>query len=674
MTPLHRRLGALLALLAVLAFVSGAGLEAPAVVPAMLVLALAVMVQPGERWSARLEPVWRVAALVLAVRAGMRVVSGVGDPVLPMVDLLLLLLCAESLRNRDGSGDARHFALTFALLIASAAYRPGPLYGLVFVAYVVCATVALMVGHLAREARSRNLAPPAPSRPFLLRVAGLSTGVVAMSAVVFLFFPRMSEGWAASGIPAATRAIIGFSDRVSLGQHGTRIEPNAEVVLRVEFPGGRPDRVNGLHWRGRSYNHFDGVAWSARPDWRTRTVEASAWGGPVIEQVIYARSLGEANVIFGLHPIGEVSPLSRIRPVRMRNGDFLYVGDVEPAYRVRSRAGSPAPEQLRQVEPDGSPEFLAHLQLPAITPRMMRLADSLRASSPTMYDHVLAVERYLRTQFDYTLELPATRREASLDHFIFVRRAGHCEYFSTAMAVLLRAGGVATRNVNGFLGGDWNEFGQFLSVSQNNAHSWVEVLFPGHGWVPFDPTPPGAATTIADGGGVARWRMFMDGMNHRWGRWILDYDMVTQASMLERFTTPFSGAGASGDDAAAGQGRWVSVWPLVAGGGLIAVLLLAALRVSRGRRGTVPAVTRAYLSVRRAYEAAGYPSAASLPPLGFAAALPATPGTEDARRVVSAYVGVRFGGRSLADGEAADLRRAARRARAAAAIPPVGRK
>src|ERR671922_1316877 len=178
MTLLHRRMSALLAFIALLAFVAGAGPDAISVIPGGIVLLLAVFLQPGEERSRSLEPVWRAAAFVLAVRAALHVIGGGSDPVLPMVDLLLLLLCAESLQLRDGSGDARHFALTFALLIASAAYRPGPLFGVLFVAYVACATVVLVLGHLARQARARHVEPPLPRPAFLVRVALLSTFVL----------------------------------------------------------------------------------------------------------------------------------------------------------------------------------------------------------------------------------------------------------------------------------------------------------------------------------------------------------------------------------------------------------------------------------------------------------------------------------------------------------------
>lgn len=666
MIPLHRRLAALLALIALLAFISGAGLSAPSAIPAAVVLLLAVFAQPGEDAARRLEPLWRAAAVLLAGRAVVIVFLGHGDAVLPMVDLLLLLLCAESLRPRDGSGDARHFALTFALLIASAAYRPGPAFGVLFAAYVVCAVVTLLVGHLSRQAASQGLQPPAPRPAFLLRIALLSLVVLVSSTTVFLFFPRVSRAWATRTTPLPASAVIGFSDRVSIGAHGARLEPNPQIVLRVEFPDGPPPDLASLYWRGRSYNRFDGRTWSRLERAPSLATQPQRWPGPTLDQLIYARPLADANVVFGLHPIVGVSPQSRIRTLRTGSDDYLYVGDGDPTYHVRSRPQTPHADSLRPVEMRYPPEVMAHLQLPPTSLRVLALADSFRTHAVSIYDQAVEIERWLHT-FRYTLDLPGTAQQATLDHFLFERRAGHCEYFSTAMAVLLRAGGVPARNVNGFLGGEWNEFGGFLTVTQNNAHSWVEVWFPGWGWVPFDPTPPGAA---AAGVGVARsfssLRALFVGLDHRWGKWVLDYDVGTQISLLRRTTAPIARSVDAQRDKDGGL-PWLLIAVALALGG---VVLFAQARFPLRRRR--PPAVRAYLRLRRAYERAGLPSAADSTPLQFAAAVSGMPGGEPARRAVNVYVGARFGGRELNADELDQLRcdvaaaRSALRRRAAA--------
>jgi len=102
--------------------------------------------------------------------------------------------------------------------------------------------------------------------------------------------------------------------------------------------------------------------------------------------------------------------------------------------------------------------------------------------------------------------------------FLFSRKRGHCEYFSSAMAIMLREVGVPTRNVNGFLGGEWNEYNDYIAVRAGDAHSWVEVYVRGVGWVTFDPTPSASIDRLGRGGsGVSdRRRRQMDSLRFQW--------------------------------------------------------------------------------------------------------------------------------------------------------------
>src|SRR5699024_1231471 len=91
--------------------------------------------------------------------------------------------------------------------------------------------------------------------------------------------------------------------------------------------------------------------------------------------------------------------------------------------------------------------------------------------------------------FQYTLDLPKTTGEP-VEDFLFNTQRGHCEYFASSAVLMLRSIGVPARMVNGFLGGTWNDVGDYLTVRQGDAHAWVEVFVPKLGWIPFDPTPP----------------------------------------------------------------------------------------------------------------------------------------------------------------------------------------
>jgi len=364
-----------------------------------------------------------------------------------------------------------------------------------------------------------------------------------------------------------------------------------------------------------------------------------------------------AQVLFGPHPVLRVVPRSAVRSYRDPTGDIVFYGSDNPVYTVVSTAARPADERLRDAPDDAAVErrvFRRYLQLPRLDPRIPRLADSLAAGRAARIDQVRAVEGWLQREFGYTLDLPRSRREAGLDAFLFSRREGHCEYFSTAMVVLLRARGIPARNVNGFLGGEWNDNGRYLAVTGNDAHSWVEVWFPESGWVPFDPTPPERAALVGRGADSWAWaaRLWLDGMEYRWYKWVVDYNLERQLAVFRGVREMFSR-----DRAAAGQGS--GAWRRVLPWGLGAAGLLALWWLLRGRRRTpLRPESRAYLALRRAYARAGYPLEGE-GPLSFsqAVARDGAPGADAAARAVELYLRGRFGARPLDDDGRRDLLR-----------------
>jgi transglutaminase-like putative cysteine protease len=655
---LHRRLAAGMGLAAVAAFIAGAGFESPMPLVAATVLLVSMVWAPPAASQKRLDMLWRIIALIFAGRAVYHVFTGTGDIVLPMVDLLLLLLASESWRESGAAGDTRVYSLSFALLIAASAYRPGVVFAVSFVIYTGLAVVTLMVGHLIRKLAQHRARDVRLDRSFLLRIAGMSGIMLALSALVFAAFPRVSRGWM-TRTALQTASVVGFSDRVSIGEHGSRISSNPQVVLRVEFPDGQPDDQRALYWRGRSYDYFDGVAWGRSPE-LPRTLATTAfynarWPGRRTTQRIFATAL-DVPVLFGLPPVLYVQPNQRLRALSDNAGDLWYYGGGAPNYTVISAARRPTEAQLRDVYGENARGEEFYRQVPPLTARMHALADSLVRDQPTRYDSVMAVQEWLRTEFRYTLDLPRTPREATLDHFLFVRRMGHCEYFSTALAMLLRIVGIPTRNVNGFMGGSWNEFGGFLTVSQNEAHSWVEVWFPRYGWVTFDATPA-ASVDVAQALGTGQrgpLLTFFDGIEHRWNKWILEYNIETQVSLFQRVAAPFTRTDAR--DQRGGPRAWLR-WlrPLL----YLVVVALALRVVLSARRAASPvrSEARSYLRLRRAYEKAGLPVRAQDPPLAFLARMQSAhaPGLEPARQVVAAYLRARFGATELSAAEQREL-------------------
>jgi len=644
---LNRRAAVLTGLFGLLAYAGGAGLTP---LPAFLAggaLLLALFWQPDPALSARLERLWLPLALLLVTRALYHVLVVQGDVVLPVVDLLLLLLATEALRSLDTANDARLHALAFALLLAATAYRPGILFALAFVGYVGTATVALVVGHLRRETEGRGRGELRLNRRFIWGTGALSGVVLLASAVVFLAFPRASQGWTGRA-PIPVPSMAGFSETVALGSHGARILPNPDVFLRVEFPDGIPVDPEGLYFRGRSYDRFDGIRWMRSRSLPPATAPVpwyrERWGGEELTQRIYAAPM-DSRVLFGVHPTVDVVPESRMQPALDGSGDLVYWGSGPPAYSVHSLTGRPTPRELRASPPEGyTPARGFYLQLPgALSPRVRELADSLVVGVENRHDRIQLLLEWFRAEFTYTTELPASARETGVEHFLFERRAGHCEYFATGMVVLLRSLGIPSRVVNGFLGGRWNEVGGYLAVTGNQAHAWVEVWFPGLGWVPFDPTPPGSVGAAAGAGRLAFGRFLLDGLQHRWGKWILDYSGSRQSDLLER-ASGFLGEetlpDAPGSPASAPSGA-PTRWFLLLG---FALILVGAARALFLRGPALAPASAAWVRLRSAYARAGLPGADRMSPLELLEAVRRTgsPGGIYAERAVQLYLQQRF--------------------------------
>ena len=655
---LHRRLVVGMGVVALAAFAGGAGFEPVSAALAALSLTLAFFWQPDSGLSVKLERFWLPLAAILVLRSLYHVFLR-DDVVIPVVDLLLLLLCAEALRSLDAPNDARLYSLTFALLLASTAYRPGVSFALAFVAYVVLATVALVVGHLRRKAERHGVRENLVGRRFLMGMAGLSSVTLMMSAVVFVGFPRVSRGWASRGEVLAT-SIAGFADQVSIGEHGSRIYPNPQIVLRVEFPDGRPENVFSLHWRGRSYDRFDGVRWS-----RSNRLPPSlgperwyrAWGSGRVRQQIYGAPL-DVEVLFALHPLLEVRSYNpRIQPLFDNAGDHIYWGSGAPSYEVLSVADRPTPEALRAARSGFAPARSYYTQLPRLPQRVRDLAVSLTQGLDNDYEKVGAINDFFHAEFDYTLELPSSARQATLEYFLFERGEGHCEYFSTAMVVLLRSLGIHAREVNGFLGGQWNDFGGYLAVTQNEAHSWVEVWFPGYGWVQFDPTPGNAGTSAA----VTSWlwpgRFLFDGLQHRWNKWVLDYNLESQSGLFQRMTEWLGGQSPESQISPnrAPATRVDMGWMML----LVMVMILSAYVLLRRSSGHSPEVVL-YLQLRESCRRAGFRADAGVAPLSLLDELASVrhPAHSRARTVVAYYLRSRFGGQELDASEREEMKHA----------------
>jgi hypothetical protein len=125
-----------------------------------------------------------------------------------------------------------------------------------------------------------------------------------------------------------------------------------------------------------------------------------------------------------------------------------------------------------------------------LLPSVQQLAQELTAQHASIYDKVAAINDYLGSElFAYSLQVPALPAQNGIDAFINEIRRGHCELFASALALMTRSIGIPARVVSGYRGGEYLPGEQAYLVRASMSHLWVEVLFPGYGWVRFDPSP-----------------------------------------------------------------------------------------------------------------------------------------------------------------------------------------
>jgi protein-glutamine gamma-glutamyltransferase len=268
----------------------------------------------------------------------------------------------------------------------------------------------------------------------------------------------------------------------------------------------------------------------------------------------------------------------------------------------------------------------------------------------------VAVEEHLRSGYRYDLDSPSGAAPQPLLHFLFESKAGHCEFYSTAMAMLLRTLGVPTRNVTGFIGGTYNRFGEFYAVRQGDAHSWVEVYLDGRGWTRFDPTPPSSSAPRSEVTGmVAFLRDVIEAAAQRWSRHVIGYDLDQQIELFRSVKQRYR------DYGGAELGRRAR--PLLPVAVVLALGVLSYLgwrrwRVRRlrvrpvkpiGQTAAMSRVVALYRSLEDALRGMGIGRQPTTPPLAHAKALGQLnhPAAAEVLWLTERYLEARFGRREL---------------------------
>ena len=413
--------------------------------------------------------------------------------------------------------------------------------------YLICAIAAATSaevrrgmtkpGRLARGPRSALTISPR----LIATTALISVGILVLTGALFIVLPRSANA-ALRHIVTSRYHLSGFSNEVTLGDIG-EIQKDTRAVLHVR-PYSQSMPAN-LKWRGTALSHFDGHKWTD-PDNQHREILPRK--SPIELAGVLQRSrrdgrrfsyrvdlnLTDSDALF-LAGTPEFLQLSSGRVLRTATGALrLASPPVEVArYEASSFLPYPGhPESAAQLLPADRARYL---ELPPLDPRIAALAAELGPPQ--------AIERYLRTQFGYTLELPSAAQPDPLANFLFERRKGHCEYFASAMAIMLRTQGTPARIVNGFQSGTFNPISGLYVIRASDAHSWVEAWLPGSGWTTFDPTP--AIARANTNAALAQLALYLDAAQTFWQEWVVNYDLNRQIAIAERLQESTQQVGAN---------------------------------------------------------------------------------------------------------------------------------
>jgi protein-glutamine gamma-glutamyltransferase len=439
--------------------------------------------------------------------------------------------------------------LAFLMVLAAAVLTVDSVFLFAFAGFMLMAVVTFVLMEMRRSSLTASIPAREPSDRLTYRrmaffLAGTSPVLVVLilagASAIFFLLPRMSAGYLGS-FAGGSDMTTGFSDRVQLGRIGQIQQSNA-VVMHVQIDGDKHGSYD-LKWRGVALGRFDGRVWSNPTEQSTLSRQGDG-RFPLWRAARGASLMGARPIHYRvlMEPIGTNLFFLATRP-RFLNGAYRMIAtdragsiyDLDPEHPVSlydadSDLAAPTPAELRSATGSVPPELQDYLQLPVLDPRIPALAQQITNSADNAFDKAASIEGYLTRSFGYTLEMSRVTPQDPLADFLFVRKQGHCEYFASSMAIMLRTLGIPSRVVNGFRTSEFNDLTANYVIRASSAHSWVEAYFPDYGWVSFDPTP-GAPLGSATGWG--RVGLYVDAMASFWREWVVDYDANHQRALGE---------------------------------------------------------------------------------------------------------------------------------------------
>lgn len=460
-------------------------------------------------------------------------------------------------------------------------------------------------------------------RSAIRTTALLGAQAAPLIVLLFLLFPRATTAVRFS-FSRGFFSETGLSDQLEPGGF-TNLAQNDSPAFRVEFLNSPPPSPEHRYWRAAILWDCEGLNWRRGPNFLGHAALPDIPGQPSVRQRIVLQPHGGRWVLGLDWPNGEISGIS----ASYETGEFFQ--STQPimqavVYQVTSH---PVSNRAALTGSERKAALLGPTRIPARANALVQDWRQTYRDDRAFVEHALA---WVATEnFNYTLDPGIYSGEGGFDAFLFDRRAGFCEHYAAAFATLMRLGGVPSRIVIGYFGGEFNELGNHFIVRQSDAHCWCEVWLAGQGWTRIDPTAVIAPDRVSAGlqsliqsraaqttdslaaadprqqgwrHSLRRARLMWDNLNYQWDLRVLNYDESDQNQVLAWFGL--------------GKLRALTLLLVLLLVVIAAVAALAAFMRHPWRRGTDP-VRAAYARFCRALAMAGLTREPWEGPAAFAA-------------------------------------------------------
>lgn len=375
-----------------------------------------------------------------------------------------------------------------------------------------------------------------------INLAGsLSLRALPLMVVFFILFPRI-QGTLWKGFRVSS-GVSGFSDTLAPGEI-SNMALTGDVAFRVEFRGERP-LVNELYWKGIVYGSFDGRAWKRS---MSNAIPAYNTDADKMYEYIITQEPNNSRYMFVSGCPVQAPEKSTVQTDGTVRSDTLISERIK--YRVVSEYSC---NRLKQIKP--SDEFKA---IPAYGNYLsVSMAEKWRKELNDNSKIINAAFEFLKNGgFTYSLRPPKLMTGDPVDEFLFSTKKGYCEHYASSFAFLMRAAGIPSRVIGGYLGGNVNPVGGHITVTQDKAHAWVEVYSADKGWILLDPTSVVVPDILSRGLSAAVpanempvlmrmpdneligaiWKRFagmIDYVNHGWNNMVIGYSYSSQKNLFK---------------------------------------------------------------------------------------------------------------------------------------------